>query len=370
MRDKHASIKVIGRKQRSMSQSNFSVASHSKLKLADDRVSLASSQVQPILEQILTNCGCRFEIAEEVAAHLIDTDLCGIESHGVMRVLQYAKQFENGYLDAKADAKILHTDKGGPSVCGGGGIGIPAMRLAVDHCVSLAKTQGIAALPIRNVGHTGRLGSFAERAAMQSALVIIIGGGGRQNWRQVAPYGGRKALLPTNPYCFGIPGGAQGPVVVDFATSVIAGGWVYAAHAAGAQLPQGALITKDGKPSTDPSDYFDGGAILPKGGVMGYGLALMAELICEAMLGPVTTEVNWLVLALDTERYREAPTLQSVAEEILAEIRSCPPADGFTSVEVPGERERKHRASNPESMLAIPHQTWTAILEKAGLSEA
>ena len=98
---------------------------------------------------------------------------------------------------------------------------------------------------------------------------------------------------------------------------------------------------------------------------MGYGLAVMAEMLCEAMLGPVTTEVNWLILAIDTQRYREPHAMQTVAEEILAELRDCPPATGFERVEVPGERERNRRASNPGEIIAAPESTWAAILTLA-----
>ena len=96
---------------------------------------------------------------------------------------------------------------------------------------------------------------------------------------------------------------------------------------------------------------------------MGYGLAVMGEMICEAMLGPVSTEVNWLILAIDTQRYRERHIMQEVAEEILAELRACPPADGFARVEVPGERERDRKRSNPERMISSPENTWAAIVK-------
>ncbi|MEI6573813.1 MAG: Ldh family oxidoreductase [Alphaproteobacteria bacterium] len=348
-----------------MSDRTGSVASHSKLSLDSDRVAVPAADVQRVIEMILEYAGCSSSVAREVADHLIDTELCGVESHGVMRVMQYADQFTKGVMNSSAEAVIVKNDRSGDEVDGRGGIGIPAMRLAVDHCVSLAKERGIAALPVRHVGHTGRLGAYAERAAHEGFLVIIIGGGGRQNWRQVTPYGGRKALLPTNPFCFGIPGGQQGPVIVDFATSIIAGGWLYAARAAGAKVPFGSIMNRDGALSDDPADYFNGGAILPKGGAMGYGLAVMAELICEAMLGPVTTEVNWFVIAVDAGRYREHHVMMSVAEEILAEIRDCPPADGVKRVEVPGERERRHRDDNLDRMIALPQLTWTAMRERA-----
>jgi len=130
-------------------------------------------------------------------------------------------------------------------------------------------------------------------------------------------------------------------------------------------VPFGSIMNRDGALSDDPADYFNGGAILPKGGAMGYGLAVMAELICEAMLGPVTTEVNWFVMAVDARRYREPHIMMNVAEEILAEIRACPPAEGVKCVEVPGERERRHRDNNRERIIALPEQTWRAMRERA-----
>lgn len=338
---------------------------HSKLNLNSDRGAIPAPIVQDVVEVILKNAGCSGATAREVADHLIDTELCGIESHGVMRVMQYADQFAKGIMDPRAEAIIRKNAKGDDEVDGCGGIGIPALRLAVDHCVMSAKEKGIAALPLRHVGHTGRLGAYAERAAEEGCLVIIIGGGGRQNWRQVAPYGGRKALLPTNPFCFGVPGGHQGPVIVDFATSMIAGGWLYAARAAGAKVPHGTIMNRDGHLSDDPADYFNGGAILPKGGAMGYGMAVMAELICEAMLGPVTTEVNWFVIAIDTKRYREPHIMMNIAEEILAELRDCPPAEGVNRVEVPGERERRYRQDNEGRLIALPDATWAAMQKRA-----
>ena len=336
-------------------------APQGKLTLSGGRVVLGGEMVAALLAGILQAKGCAPAIAAEVAEHLVDSELCGVESHGVMRILQYADQYDSGYLKPDAVPNLKRDPMGQWGVDGGGGIGIPAMRFAVRHCCAQATEHGIALLPVRNLGHTGRLGAFADEGAVQGLFVIIVGGGGRQAWRQVAPFGGTKALLPTNPWCFGMPGGAHGPVIVDFATSVLAGGWLHAARAAGALVPENAIIDAAGNPSRDPAAYFNGGAILPKGGAIGYGLGLMAELLCEAMLGPVTTEVNWLILTLDTKRYRGQNVMRDMAEEILAELRSCPPAPGFDRVEIPGERERLRRTANPQKRLHLPEATWQAI---------
>lgn len=338
----------------------------SKLVGEGPRVRVALQAAHAAVAAILRDAGCARDVAEEVAAHLVDASACGVESHGIMRVLQYEEQFRSGYMRAEAEVRITQTARGATEVDGGGGIGIPPMRQAVARAVTRAREGGIAAVAVRNLGHTGRLGGHAEAGAAAGCLVLIVGGGGRRNWRQVAPYGGRRAVLPTNPYCLAAPGGDRGPVVADFATSMLAGGWLYAARSAGARLPAGALIDAAGRPSTDPEDYFAGGAILPRGGPMGYGLAVMAEMIGEAMLGPATTEVNWLIIALDASRYRDEGGRCAVAEEILAELRACPPAEGFDAVEVPGERERARREVARREGVLVPARTWEQILTRAG----
>jgi LDH2 family malate/lactate/ureidoglycolate dehydrogenase len=334
----------------------------SKLTLQDERVAVAAAEAAAIVADIFLRIGCSEECAHEVAEHLADAGLCGVESHGLMRALQYVEQFRNGYLNPRAEPRILVTARGATEVDGGGGIGIPVLRMAYEHGMALARDQGVAALAVRNVGHTGRHGAFADAAAERGFLTICTGGGNRQTWRQAAPHGGARALLPTNPWCAGIPGGERGPVVMDFATSKIAGGWIYAARSAGALLPEGCVIDADGRPTRDPEDYFAGGAILPSGEHKGYALAVVAEMIGEALLGPSTTETNWLLIVVDATRFREAPAMQAAAEAVLAELRECPPVPGFECVEVPGERERACR-ERANGIVHVPRSTWQQILE-------
>ena len=334
----------------------------SKLTLRGERVDVAATHAIELVSEIFTRIGCHSADARAVAEHLADTSLCGMESHGLMRTLQYAEQFQNGYLNPAAQTRIVTTDRGSCEVDGGGGIGIPAMRIAYRHGMELARETGMSVLAIRNVGHTGRHGAFADEAADAGYLTICIGGGNRHNWPQVAPHGGARGLLPTNPWCAGIPGGERGPVVLDFATSKIAGGWIYAARSAGGLLPEGCVIDRSGNPTRNPEDYFNGGAILPAGAQKGYAMALVAELIGEAMLGPSTTEGNWLLVTLDASRFREAGAMQAAAEAVLEEVRQCPPAPGFERVEIPGERERDYRQQS-NGIVSVPEETWRQIVD-------
>ena len=338
------------------------ITPNSKLEVLPERQIISIDEACKVIKSILLKIGCSKKESDSISDHLVDTSLCGMESHGVMRVLQYAEQFQAGYMKPNRQPKVKKNKHGAVEVDGDGGIGITAMNLAYKKGISLARKTGISALSIRNVGHTGRHGAFADWAAEQGFLTIMLGGGNRKTWRQVAPHGGTKALLPTNPYCIGIPGGNKGPVILDFATSKIAGGWLYAAKSAGAMLPENCIIDSDGNPTRDPAAYFQGGAILPAGAHKGYALALVAELIGEAMLGPATTECNWFLISVDTQKWRCQSTMKSTAEDILTELRESPPREGFKKVEIPGEREREHRELS-NNKIAIPPQTWDQIID-------
>ena len=340
----------------------------SKLELREKRVLIPSKEMSKTLIDIFKGVGCSEGISSEVAAHLVDASLCGVESHGVMRAIQYIEQFKSGYIVCSSKPKLKEISGSIVEIDGDGGIGIPAMRLAFERAINLAEDSGISATSIKNVGHTGRHGAYADIAANKGFLTILMGGGNREEWRQVAPHGGTEAKLPTNPWCIGIPGGSRGPVVLDFATSKIAGGWIYAAESAGALLPVGCIIDKNGKPTRDPVDYFNGGALLPSGEYKGFGLALIGELIGSAMLGPVKTEANWFLICCKVNKYNGVGDINLISEQILAELRNCPTTREVEKVEIPGERERQHRKQS-NGMIFLPQRTWKQILSLKKESE-
>ena len=332
-----------------------------KLELRSKRVAVPEFEASRIVVDIFNRLGCQNEISQAISDHLIDANLCGMESHGVMRVMQYAERIRNGTMRINVQPETRTNKHGMTIVDGGMGSGIPTMTFAYETAMELASDCGLSAVSILNTGHTGRHGAFADEAASKGFLTICTGGGNHRVHGQVAPHGGSRGMLPTNPWCIGIPGGDRGAVVMDFATGVIGGGWAYAAQSAGALLPEGCIIDKDGNPTRNPEDYFDGGAILPMGAHKGYALSLVAELIGEAMLGPSSPECNWFLLAINTQNYRAPDALQAAAEDLLADIRACPPASGFDRVEIPGEREREQRKRS-NGILAIPEETWRQVL--------
>ena len=262
---------------------------------------------------IPTGLGCDGRVADAIAEHLADASLSGVESHGVMRILQYARQFRSGYMSAAGKARVTKRDGQFLTIDGGGGHGIPAMELAFDTAIEAAVDTGMSVTAIINLGHTGRHGAFAELAAEAGMLSVLIGGGNRAVWRQVAPHGGAPRSCRQTPGASAFPGRERalhsGFRNLDGRRRLDLRRRERRAH-----LPEGCLIDADGNPSTDPKAYFEGGAILPAAGQKGYALALAAELIAEALIGPVKTEANWLLIMVDTTRMTGGHTLQERAE--------------------------------------------------------
>jgi uncharacterized oxidoreductase len=115
----------------------------------------------------------------------------------------------------------------------------------------------------------------------------------------------------------------------------------------------------------DPRDYYNGGALLPMAGPKGYGMALVAELVGAAMLGPAMHGLNWICVFIDLGAFQTPETYRAAAEECLAELRACPPAPGFDAVEIPGERERRLERERRKLGIPIPPATLQAMRRAA-----
>ena len=183
-----------------------------------------------------------------------------------------------------------------------------------------------------------------------------------------APYGGAAPILGTNPIAFSIPNPVGPPVTLDFATSAIAAGKIKAAKAKHEQLPPNAILDKDGRPSTDPQAFFDGGFLLPFGGHKGYALAIIAELLSGPLAGAdaypgVTSRSGIFIFAVDATVFRPMADYEKAMADTIGRIKAVPPAPGFDEVLMPGEPEARTRARREREGIAIPDDTWQAVIK-------
>lgn len=326
---------------------------------------LQARQLQNLLTGIFLAIDTPPDIAECVAESLVDSNLKGVDSHGVMRVTKYVNEVESGWIRPTARPEIKKETSSMAVVKGNLGFGILVMKYAMDLAIQKAKAGQVAAVGVIDNTHIGRVGYFSEMAVEQNVASIIVGGAthGRPGAR-VAPYGGKKPILATNTWTMGLPGGKYGSILTDISTSVCAEGKLQTYRAKHKELPPNWILDKDGKPSTDVEDFYDGGMLLPAGGHKGYGMAVIAEVLAYALLGP-SHETNWLITAIDIAAFRPVAEFAQASESFLQKLKDIPPADGFDEVLFPGEPEIRTAKQRAVDGISIPDETWQEMQETA-----
>jgi hydroxycarboxylate dehydrogenase B len=322
--------------------------------------------IEALLVGMFEAAGAPADIARYVASSLVDSSVKGVDSHGVMRVVMYVNQIQSGWIKPDARPTIERETPTTAIVRGNAGFGIFTLGYAVELAVQKAKANQVAAVGLIESTHTGRLGQFVEYAAEQDVIAMITGGGGQRKaaHSSVAPHGGAKGATATNPYAFGVPGGRFGPVVVDMATSMVAEGKLQVFRAKHEALPPGWILDKTGQPSTNVEDFYDGGVLLPAAGHKGYSLAVVAELIGDALLGNAR-ELNWFVIAIDIPAFRPIDEFVQDSQAFLQKVKNIPPAPGFDEVLIPGEPESRTAKRRMDAGIPIPDDTWQQIQETA-----
>jgi uncharacterized oxidoreductase len=261
------------------------------------------------------------------------------------------------------------------------GFGHFATAFATDHGVEVARRHGVAAGVVRHATHIGRLGHYTERAAAKGCVSIVTVGVAGPGIGMVVPFGGVERFLGTNPWSFGVPADGRPPLIFDAATSAVAEGKVRVARSKRAQVPAGAIVDADGKPTTDPDKLYDGGGLLPMGGWAGhkgYGLSFASALIGGlAMIGdseptmggasnlppaPGRTAGVFLVI-VDPAHFGDAAAYREMVTATMNAIRDVRPQDGVERVLVPGEPEVLMRARRAREGVAIPDQTRDELAE-------
>lgn len=313
---------------------------------------------------IFRAAGAPDDLAAQVADVLIDNHMAGHDSHGILRIPEYLKSIVDGEIVPTARPEIIEESPTTALIKGNWALGQAVGLFAVDLAIAKAKRERVACVSVVQAAHTGRLAAFTDRAAAQDVVMFMAIG--TVDRPMTAPYGGAAAVLGTNPVAFSIPNPAGAPVTLDIATSAIAAGKVKVAKAKHEPLPPGAILDKDGRPSTDPQDFFNGGFLQPFGGHKGYALAVIAEVLSGPLPGAeaypgVTARSGIFIFAVDATVFRPKDEYADGLAKTLARIKGVPPAPGFSEVLVPGEPEARVRAEREKNGIPIPADTWAAV---------
>lgn len=323
-------------------------------------VAIVEAEVAAV--DVLMKLGTPADRAAEVAHSLVLAQTVGHDSHGLVRLREYASFVDRGLVVPDAEPEVISSRGASIMIDGHHGWGQIAGQAAVAAGLERARELGVALVTVRNCNHVGRIGEYVDQIAEQGLIGMM--------WCNsdpcVAPFGGKERMLGTNPFAVSIPTTNE-PVIVDFATASIAEGKLRVARAAGAEIASGSVVDKDGNPSTNPHDFYDGGALLPFGGHKGYGLSLAIELLGGALSGghPSVNE-NYvsgngvMLIVIDPDFFVGSEAFLADTTEATEVITASTPSTPSGKVLLPGDVERAHAARNGHQ-IAMSSAIWDDV---------
>jgi hydroxycarboxylate dehydrogenase B len=345
---------------------------------------IAPSPLRDLVQTIFERPGSAPAEAAAVADHLIEANLMGHDSHGVIRVAPYIDLIRSGKWSANRHVEVVKDAGAVLVVDGGNGLGQVIAKEAIDLGIERARTHGVAVVGVRNSAHMGRIGAWAEQAATAGLIslhfVNTTGFG-----IQVAPFGGSDRRLSVNPIAIGAPLAGREPLIHDMSTGAIAAGKIRVARNKGALLPEGAIIDNQGRPTRDPEAFFTDppGALTTTGGHKGYGLALFVEVLAGALTGggsghpdnpSADRPINGLLsILIDPEAMAGSEALAADLERLMEYVTASPPTTPGGKVLLPGEIERRTRAGRLAHGIPLDPNTLDQLRGAArsvGVAEA
>jgi uncharacterized oxidoreductase len=353
-------------------------------------VTVKADKLEAFVRDIFIKAGCSKAEGERIGKYLTIANLTGHDSHGVQRVPRYLQWKDEGFFIADQKLKVISETPVLAVVDGQYGFGQTMAPQAVKVGIDKCKAMGLSCVALRNSGHIGRVGDWAEMAAAEGLVSVhFVNAAGSQ---LVAPFGGVERRFSTAPYCVGVPRKGEEPLILDFATSIVAEGKVLNASFGGKKIPDDALIGPDGKISDDPHvlygdyepsgprDYRKGaGAIRAFGDHKGSGLAFMCELLGGSLTGTGATEEGrrfangMFSFYVDPGKFDPDGFFPKDIVRYTKDVKSSRPIKAGSDVLVPGEQERITRADRMKNGVPLPEDTWVAICNaarKVGIDEA
>jgi len=329
------------------------------------------------LQTFATDCYARLGVPEADAALLADTlvqaDLWGRQSHGVMRIFWYGDRFRTGATKAVTKTEWV-MDAGALALLDGGdGIGQAIAREAMEGAIARAKRHGIGAVSVRRSGHFGTAMYFTRMAAERGCIGILSTNASPA----MAPWGGREKRVGNNPWSVAAPAGIHPPMMLDIANTAVARGKLYLARQRRAAIPEGWAIDAEGNPTTDPALGILGN-ILPMAGHKGYAISVMMDVLSgvlggsgfgEAVNGPYQAEkvshVGHLAIAIDIAACRPLAEFEADMEAMIARLKSTPRAPGVEEIFYPGEIEARNAERQGRDGIDLPEDTVAELNGRA-----
>jgi LDH2 family malate/lactate/ureidoglycolate dehydrogenase len=328
--------------------------------MPSDRVHLSVAEARALGEGALRGIGYDAEEARIVADHVIDAALCGYEYSGLAKILNIPEH--RRFSQPRRPLRILHETAVSALYDGGNNVGMVAMYHAARAAIDKAAVHGISVIGVTDSWMSGRSAYFVEMIARADLVAVHTASSGSA----VAPYGGMRPVLGTNPIAFALPG-TDGPLVLDMGTSAFMATELQLRARLAQKLPEGVAIDRDGRPTRD-ADEARHGALLPFGGHKGFGLGLIVQalgLLGGAALMPGHDD-GYVFIAFRPDLLVPLDDLKRELAALIARVKAVPCSPGFAEIRIPGEQSARNRERLAREGLEIDRLVFDRLNALAG----
>jgi L-2-hydroxycarboxylate dehydrogenase (NAD+) len=332
--------------------------------MSADKVHLSVDEARALGEGALRGIGYEADEARIINDHVIDAALCGYEYSGLAKILNIPEH--RRFSQPRRPMRILRETSVSILYDGGNNVGMLAMYHAAKATIAKAAEHGIAVVGVTDSWMSGRNAYFVEMIARADLVAIHTASSGGA----VAPFGGIKAALGTNPIAFAMPT-ADGPLVLDMGTSAFMATELALRERLGEPLPEGVAIDRDGNPTRDAHEARLG-ALLPfggdKGGYKGFGLALIVQafgLLGGAALIPGNKD-GYIFIAFRPDLLVPLDDMKSELNALITRVKAVPRRPGFDEIRIPGEQSARNRERLSREGLEIDRLVYEKLVELAG----
>lgn len=329
------------------------------------------------VQRIFTAAGAPEPDATRVAEHLVEANLKGHDSHGVVMAAGYLRSIRDGLTIPGVEPVTEQETETTAVIDGGWNFGQIVARHAMSVAMRKARRAGVGIVVAHRSAHAGRIGAYVELATAEGLIGVAMANNHGAS-HLVAPFGGAEHRLSTNPMTFGFPTAEPGaPFVLDMATSMAAVGKVRIALNRGQRVPNGWLLDANGEPTNEPADFYEPsrGALLPLGGSAGhkgFGLSMVVEGLAGALSAagvsrpnPPHTGNGLFMMAIDPERFGGLAAFATAFSGLIEWVKRPPFADGVDEVLTAGEPERRSQAEREANGIPLDDATGRQLAEAA-----
>lgn len=341
--------------------------------MTETAVLVTAANLESFVRETFVAVGMLSEEAAFCSGCLVESDLRGIESHGVMRLPVYVRRLQSGGVNPRPQLRVVRGDAGFVLMDGDDGLGFVVGRAAMLKAVELARRYGIAAVGVTGSSHFGAAGIYARLAADHDMIGIAMS---NVVAKVVAP-GGSRPITGNNPLAVAVPTFGEFPFALDMSLSAAAGGKLLLAAKRGERIPGNWATDSAGRPTDDPREAFDG-FYLPLGGVKGLGLSFVVDilsgLITGGPFGPEMTSMyssdeptrtGHMMIAIDVTAIISRVEFQERMTRFVETVHASPMRDSAETMRVPGERAHLTEVRRREEGVPVPAAVFDELTELA-----